>query len=68
MSAITSTITPFRALLIGGGCYSIFTVMMFKNYFKNSSMRKIYTTADSNYEKVHPMSYPQYEGNVQPAK
>ncbi|EGW35157.1 uncharacterized protein SPAPADRAFT_58356 [Spathaspora passalidarum NRRL Y-27907] len=57
-------VTPMQALAVGGVLYGLGAAWMFKNYFKQSSMRKIYTSADKEYEKVHVMRYPQYEGNA----
>ncbi|RLV92564.1 Glucose starvation modulator protein 1 [Spathaspora sp. JA1] len=57
-------VTPMKALAVGGLLYGLGAAYMFRNYFKNSSMRKIYTDADREYEKVHVMRYPQYDGNL----
>lgn len=50
-------INPKHALLVGGALYGCGVAYMFKNYYQRSSFRKIYVTADKNYEKVkilHP--------------
>ncbi|CAD1808697.1 hypothetical protein FOB58_000613 [Candida parapsilosis] len=64
MPAASSAITPMRALIAGGVCYGLWSIYMAKNYFQNSSMRKIYVTSDPEFAKVHPMRHPQYEGNL----
>ncbi|WLF77139.1 hypothetical protein PVL30_000848 [Lodderomyces elongisporus] len=63
--SIGKLLTPNKALAIGGVCYGAWAVWMAQNYFKNSSMRKIYVTADEKYRDVHPMRHIQYDGNLQ---
>lgn len=50
-------INPKHALLVGGALYGCGVAYMVKNYYQRSSFRKIYVTADKNYENVkilHP--------------
>ncbi|CAK9435510.1 uncharacterized protein LODBEIA_P02370 [Lodderomyces beijingensis] len=68
MSALSKAITPNRALLLGGACYGAWAIWMAKNYFKQSSMRKIYVNADKEFENVHPMRHIQYDGNLKLAE
>ena len=59
----TALVTPKQALAIGGALYGMGVVWMFRNYIDRSSIRKLYVKADKEYERVHVMGYPQYEGN-----
>ncbi|EEQ39960.1 putative mediator of RNA polymerase II transcription subunit [Clavispora lusitaniae] len=51
-------ITPRTALMIGGGLYACGAMYMARNYYNDSSFKKIYVKADKTYEKVKIMHPP----------
>lgn len=52
-------LAPKHALIIGGGLYACGALYMARNYYNNSSFRKIYVKADKAYEKVKIMHPPE---------
>lgn len=52
-------LSPKHVLVIGGGLYACGALYMVKNYYNNSSFKKIYVKADKGYEKVKIMHPPE---------
>ncbi|CAK7895416.1 hypothetical protein CAAN1_12S04896 [[Candida] anglica] len=52
MSAVAVLTKPINALLLGGAVYGSWAIYMSQNYYKNSSMRKIFVNSDKQYEAV----------------
>lgn len=54
--ALPVTITPLRALGLGGLVYGAGVVYMSRFYYKNSTLKQIYTSKDKRYGDLAIMS------------